>query len=75
MTTRNWQQIAAEKRLQQELAITTITNILTPETEPDAKAWNSVKKVADIDDAVTLAGMLASGEVTSEGTTKAYILR
>ena len=74
--TRDWQQVAAEKRLQQERAIVAISDTLIQEEPgPDPKAQKGVKKATDVEDTATLAGMLASGEVTSEEIAKAYIMR
>ncbi|KAF4980688.1 hypothetical protein FZEAL_3356 [Fusarium zealandicum] len=81
MSQRNWQDTVAEKRRQQAEAISCFSTVPPPPPDnadhPDLsleKDQNSKPEtITDIDDATVLARKIASGQVTSEAVTRAYI--
>lgn len=61
-----WQQTVAVKRQQRQAAIESFIVDQDPTV---------TEKITSIDDTIVLSGKLATGELTSEAVTKAYITR
>ena len=68
MLLQNWEEDASEKRQQQKEAIATINNLLSADASPQLN-------ITEIDDVATLADRIASGKLSAQQVTKAYIAR